>query len=76
MIQTKLVNEEGRHLVITLELGTAPCLLRWQAAMEHMDSYRVEEIYFFILGVRQSSLVAKPEAVGSIKTGIDHEILA
>lgn len=35
--------------------------------MEHMDSYKVEEINFFILGV--SSLVAKAEIVGSIKQG-------
>lgn len=53
MIQTKLVNKEGRHLVITLKLGTAPSLGRQQAAMAHVDSYRVENFLFFISVVRQ-----------------------
>jgi hypothetical protein len=47
MVQTKLVNKEGRHLAITQELSTAPSLGRWQAAMAHVDSYRVEDMYSF-----------------------------
>lgn len=50
MIQTKLVNKESRHLVITPELSTAPCLIRWQEAMEHVDSYRVEKIISLFRG--------------------------